>query len=40
MWEPFWQWFLEPGLQQIIIVAGIALAIGIIIGGWRRQADA
>jgi len=38
MLQTVWQWFYEPGVQQILIVSAIALLIGLLVGLWIRPA--
>jgi len=37
--QSVWQWLLEPGLRQILIVSAIALLIGLSLGFWTRPAE-
>ena len=36
VFQSVWQWFLEEGNQQILIVSIIALLIGLVLGSWIR----
>jgi lipopolysaccharide biosynthesis regulator YciM len=37
--QSVWQWLLEPGIRQILIVSAIALVIGLFLGLWIRPAN-
>jgi len=38
MLQSVWQWLLEPGVRQVLIVSAIALLIGLLFGLWIRPA--
>lgn len=39
MLQSVWQWLLEPGVQQILIVSAIALVMGLFLGFWIKAAN-